>query len=134
MASTNPEARWAAVRARLDAKAAQRHAARVTQVQGATRTRESQLRARIDAAVQEALREAQAPVTEVAPAVGAPVAESAPAPSQQPGEGRALTSEQFKQASAEYWSRRAESMNSPSWRPRQPQTLSQFLGREEPTQ
>ena len=127
----DPEARYRALQARMDAKAAERHAARQA---AAVAAQEAVTPRTATAAEFEALCErlteavGQNRITEVAPSQ-APVTESEPEPVKALHE---MSPEEFRHHAGEVWGQHAESMRSPAWRPRPPMTLGEFLdlGRE----
>jgi hypothetical protein len=117
------EARWQALRARMDAQAGRRHTARVNESTEKAKARENRLRRTVDEAVNEAVAKL-APVVEVAPSTPAPVLESGD-DEQQPPELHKLTAEQFRQHTAAAFGQATGNYGSPAWRGLPQQTPQQ---------
>lgn len=124
---TGNEARYRQVQARMDAMAAQRHAARQAAVTARRAAREAQLKTAVDKAVREALARTQ--LTEAAPVAGVPDTQSAPATEPAPKPLHAMSVAEFRQHAADSWTQVGASMGSPSWHSPQPMTISDYIER-----
>jgi hypothetical protein len=123
------EARWQALKERMDEAAAHRHAARAAVRQTASATREADLRAKVNAAVREAVRQllgsGSGPIVEAAAVGGAQLLESAADEAVRPL--HELSSEEWRDTAHTYWAER------PTARRRAPQTIEDLLSGSQPT-
>lgn len=102
----DPAARWEALKVRMDALAAQRHADRLAKVQATTQARETHLRNVVDAAVAEAFKGLTLPSTMTGTAPAAGFSESAPevSPGLPTKELHQMDSEEWRTHAATRWS------------------------------
>ncbi|QMU78885.1 hypothetical protein GXW83_27470 [Streptacidiphilus sp. PB12-B1b] len=110
MPKINHEARWRRLQARMDAQAAQRHAARLAEA--------AKPKALPLAEFNAAMDQLAARITEVAPQFAARIAESEPPaadplPAKVPHE---MTREEFRAYAVDTWTSAGQHLNSPMWR------------------
>ena len=128
--TTEGEARYRRIQARMDAQAAERHNARVAAAQAAAKPAAPRGRPATEAECQRLLatiaeNAARRMVTETAPAAPAPVAEAEPEQPVKPL--HEMNDVEFRAHAAEAWSRVAVARQSPAWVQRPPMTISDYL-------
>lgn len=129
--TTEGEARYRRIQARMDAQAAERHNARVAAAQAAAKAASpAQVRPATDEQFQQLLAAitetaARYPLTKTAPAAATPLVESEP---EQPAKAlHEMNSVEFRAHAAEAWSRAGIAQQSPAWVRRPPMTISDYL-------
>jgi hypothetical protein len=127
--TTEGEARFRRMQARMDAQAAERHNARVAAAQAAAKSAAPRVRPATEAEFKQMLAPlieatARLKVTEVAPAA-TPVTEDAAEPPTKPL--HEMNNVEFRAHAAEAWSHVAVAHQSPAWVQRPPLTISDYL-------